>query len=253
MTDLGSLRAAWHAEQAEQRDLSFSAWGSRKAAAWRRDLQAYLNIGKGDFEALKAERWAVCGCGRDFKPGPNHYRQCFTCSNVQRADGTVVCAICGVRRHDGKWPTCAPCKPYEEAAQFLRPMVLVRDHFVCQMCGIDEGSMQLDHIDPEGSAWPWNVQTLCTACDLTKGKQYGALDELARLELILAYESYLSCFLTNEERTILRQQRNETLGSDMRAPKPRWRAVDYGETDEISGMLNLLDGFGRDGIEVSHA
>lgn len=254
---LSDRRLAWHSEQAAARDARFTRWNSEKLAAWKVELDAWLE-GRDPrtLSEIKAAAWSLCECGRPFQRTDRFYRQCFTCNQVSYADGSVVCVICGIRRHATTYPTCAPCKPYEEAAQFLRPMVLVRDHFSCGLCGTDEGSMQIDHIEPGGSAFPWNLMVLCTTCDLIKGKQYGPLDELAKLELMEAYLTYLSCFLDDADRTILRQQYVETLGGDLSGPDPhvladrRIEGRRYGTCDDIDGMLTVARMFKP--TEVSH-
>lgn len=250
-----SDRLEFHEEQAQARDVRFTGFTARKAAEWRHEVQAWYH-GPRDaetLEALKLARWAKCGCGRSYQPGERDYRQCYTCSQASYADGSTACAICQ-RRHSMSFPCCRACQTLgnEDTATLLRSIVMRRDGYACNACGETEGQLDVHHIDPQGSAWQWNLEILCTPCWITfnASKKFGSLDELVWLERAEAYNSYLREFLDVEESRELREQLEATLGSDF-VSKPS-RLVRYGKCDPLDGMLNVLDGFGRQGIEVSH-
>ena len=285
-----SARLSWHEEEAAARDVRFAGWASKKADAARaavtkeQIIDAFLAIRENqpNLDPQEAHRqaeilatgWATCECSRVFQPGERKYTQCFHCNQHSSASGPLTCVICQ-RRHKASFGACFDCKTKgrEDQARFIRMVVLVRDRFTCQMCGKDgrdvevaytddeeanEGvALQVDHIDPEGSAWWWNVQTLCTPCDLIKGKQYGPLDELAKIELMLAYRTYLSKYLDANETLKLDAAWRETLGYDFTAPAPmpdKQHLIEgrrYGTCDEIEGLLTVLHAF--DSPEVSHA
>lgn len=199
--------------------------------------------------------WADCGCGRVFQPGENLYRQCYLCNLAERSDGTVSCALCA-RRHSMSYGACFTCKSAgrEDTAALLRSTVNRRDGFTCSMCASTEGSMQVNRIDPDGSAWAWNVQTLCTPCDLIKGKAYGPLDELARLDLMLAYAGRsttlpdLSRFLFPDERTALRNQLDDLLGDFEPRLMPKYRNAPQARCDELDGLVTALHAFDRPSV-----
>lgn len=230
-----------------------------------------------DLAAAEADRhravialcgWDDCaGCGNAFQPGEREYKQCFKCNQVESADGRVKCAICG-KPHAMKFGACFICKAdgREEAAAWLRSVVTRRDHFTCQMCGVGDGQLQVDHIRPcalSGDASPWNLQTLCTWCNILKGARYGNLDEQAKFHLMDAYMTYLNDFLTREEDTALRAEYRSMLQGDdlvngglidMKGRiAPKFASpVDYGTCEEVEGLVNVLDCFGRDGVTISH-
>lgn len=218
-------------------------------------------------QAIKACGWDDCGCGAAFQPGERQYRRCFKCNQIESAEGRVRCAICSAP-HSMKFGACFNCKNAgrEEAAIWLRSVVTRRDHFVCQMCGTDEGQLQVDHIRPcalSGDARPWNLQALCTWCNILKGARFGPLDEMAKVELMNAYRTYLADFLDSDERKALAVEYEMVLcGEDRQnggwhdmAVRPMARFAvpeDHGVCDEIEGMMTVLAVFGREGIEVSH-
>src|ERR1700761_5663385 len=153
--------------------------------------------------AVMACGWGDCpGWRRAFQPGERMFSQCFKCNQVESAEGRVRCVFCS-KPHAMKFATCAQCKNIEgrdEAAPFLRSMVTRRDGFQCQMCGDEEAQLQVDHILPcafGGTAVVWNLQTLCTWCNILKGARFGPLDELARIDLMVAYWTHLGDFLSN--------------------------------------------------------
>jgi hypothetical protein len=250
-----SDRLQYHEEAAASRDQRFTGYGRRKMSAWSAEVRAWYD---GDCdpevrEHLKLTRWAECGCGRPFQPGERNYGQCYTCNQTSYADGSTACAICQ-RRHSMAFPCCKICQTngMEETATPLRSLVLRRDGYACRICETSEGQLDVHHIDPAGSAWQWNVEILCVPCWVTfnASRAFGPLDELAWLELAGAYDSYLNEYLNDDERVMLRQQLHETLGSDFRAKPPRNQ---WGQCEEVQGMLNVLDAFGREGIVVEHA
>lgn len=254
---MSSARLAFHEEAAASRDVRFSGWNTTKAAKWRAEVQSYLgaaDITPNVLEQLKADRWSRCGCGREFQPGEKNYRWCYTCSAASYAEGSTACAVCQ-RRHSMKYPCCKACTTngQEDTAILLRSVVMRRDGYACNACGETEGQLDVHHINPDGSAWAWNCEILCCACWLTMkaSREYGPLDEMQWLQRAVAYDGPLAEFLTSDERMILRTQLRETLGSDYRA-KPA-RLGRYGVTDEMSGLVNVLDTFGREGIVVEHA
>jgi 5-methylcytosine-specific restriction endonuclease McrA len=56
----------------------------------------------------------------------------------------------------------------------IRQRILQRDGYVCQMCGVEEAN-SVDHIVPRaagGSDEEWNLQTLCTSCNSSKGGRF---------------------------------------------------------------------------------
>lgn len=264
--NLGILRLQWHEEASESRDARFEGWNAKKVTAWNAELESFLQNGDGNLEDIVARRWRPCPtCHRHFQPvGPRGtYNSCFSCNQVARMDGAALCVICQ-RTHGTAYPCCKFCETAgrEDMAAFLRSLVLRRDAFACwASCGTTEGSMQIKHVDPEGSAWQWNLTTTCSSCAIVQGKTYGPLDELVKLQLMTAYATYLNCYLTPEEDAVLRVQLKETLGGDYTGPPPLDRAVlaqmigaaNLGVCDEIEGLMNCLQGFGRTGIEVTHA
>jgi 5-methylcytosine-specific restriction endonuclease McrA len=61
--------------------------------------------------------------------------------------------------------------------QDIRPIILERDLYTCQMCGTSHGSLQIDHIKPITVDWenrlnPDNLQVLCADCNRGKSNNY---------------------------------------------------------------------------------
>ncbi len=55
----------------------------------------------------------------------------------------------------------------------IRQRILNRDGHTCQACGMDGNSV--DHIVPRsagGTDEDWNLQTLCTSCNSSKGGRF---------------------------------------------------------------------------------
>lgn len=262
--NLGILRLQWHEEASESRDARFEGWNAKKVTAWNAELESFLQNGDGDLADIVARRWRPCpSCHRHFQPvGPRGtYDSCFSCNQVARMDGAALCVICQ-RTHGTAYPCCKFCETAgrEDMAAFLRSLVLRRGHFRCAICDTEDGSMQVKHINPEGSAWQWNLEILCSPCAIVKNKAYGPLDELAWLDMATAYSTYLADYLDGTEQATLYVQLKETLGHDYAGPPPLDRAVlaqmitgaNLGVCDEIEGMMTVLAVFGREGIEVSH-
>lgn len=248
MSDLGLQRLAWHEAEAAARDERFTGWASAKAlAAWNgNSIHAFTDRAL----VVAVTGWDECSCGRPFQPIPpkspdRWYATCFRCNQISYADGVVTCIFCQ-RRHGSAYPTCASCKTKvpnaEDEAAHKRSVIMRRDAFACSMCGTEEGSMQVDRIDPGTSAFWWDLQTLCTDCQLVKGKQYGPLDELARIELMLAYDGRLAEFLFPDERVNLKIQMDEVLRAvEHPATMKAWL---YGACeDDLEGMLDIARAF----------
>lgn len=241
------LRQLGHHDLAARLDLpwieaieALRAGESERAAALRRRA------------LIEATGWDDCKCGRVFKPGERAYRTCFICSQMQNSAGRPSCAICG-RRHSTSFGSCFLCKSYglEDQAIHIRSVTSRRDAFTCAMCGGTEGAMEVDHILPVGplggSAQPWNVQVLCTLCQIQKGKRYGPLDELARLELMLLYDTHLSQFLFADEQDALRRDLDDTLGGYLFSPSAILPKYNHRppECDELEGLLAVIHAFDR--------
>lgn len=61
-----------------------------------------------------------------------------------------------------------------EAWEIIRTLVFQRDDFTCRYCGAHNRAMHCDHIVPlalGGTNSPYNLQTLCRACNVLKGAQ----------------------------------------------------------------------------------
>lgn len=249
------LRAAGHDALAAQLD---EAWGLSALAIDEAEFGKAIAIRRR--AVMVAVEWSDCECGRVFKPitGDREYRSCFHCSQLQNSSGRPSCALCS-RRHSASYGACFACKAngLEDLAAHIRSVTTRRDAFTCAMCHGTEGSIEVDHILPVGgmhggSADPWNVQVLCTSCQITKGKQYGPLDELARLELMQAYSSYLAPFLFPDQRVKLTIDLEATLGGDMRGAPRRDEATlaktitgaNLGEVEALDGILNVSFMFG---------
>jgi len=56
----------------------------------------------------------------------------------------------------------------------IRKRIIARDQ-VCQLCGLDEGQMHIDHIIPKskgGSDIDSNLRLLCKSCNLRRGARF---------------------------------------------------------------------------------
>lgn len=56
----------------------------------------------------------------------------------------------------------------------IRKRIIQRDQ-VCQLCGLDEGQMHIDHIIPKskgGSDMDSNLRLLCRNCNLRRGARF---------------------------------------------------------------------------------
>ena len=58
-----------------------------------------------------------------------------------------------------------------------RARILMRDGFMCQLCGQTEGRLHVDHIIPKRimgseSDFDSNLRTLCQKCNLSKGGKF---------------------------------------------------------------------------------
>jgi 5-methylcytosine-specific restriction endonuclease McrA len=192
------------------------------------------------------DEWALCRCGGAFQPGPRGYTQCYNCSQKDWLATSYACVFCE-RRHSMSYPLCFACKQdsptAEDDARFIRLMINQRDNYTCQMCGLDamtEGAeLQVDHINPDGGNWQWNLQTLCGTCSALKGKSYDKLDEREYWKLITAYWGPLYDYLNSEEKAEL-----DTLEPDVEheqidfGHRPVWRTEDA--VDEREGIMNVI-------------
>lgn len=249
-------RLAWHSDIAEQRDLRFQGWNAKKVVAWQVEVRAWLATpDERTLAEMKALAWISCpSCSRDYQPGPNSHRSCYTCSNAEYRAGSTACTICQ-RRHSVSFPCCRNCQTAgrEDQASLIREITLRRDHYACNVCGTADGHLDVHHILPEGSAFAWNTELLCVPCGviLAASKAVSPLDELVWLERAQAYSTYLAEYLTTEERDVLAAQLKDQLGGDYMAAPPRF-PYGAGTCDAVEGLVNVLDCFGRDGITISH-
>jgi 5-methylcytosine-specific restriction endonuclease McrA len=149
-----------------------------------------------------------CLCGRGYF-NPEHYSACYTCY-LERRECYLECIWCG-RWHSPEYSSCYRCRradPYrDEAARDLRLDILIRDDFTCRDCGSHD-MPQVDHIKPcaeGGQAKPWNLQVLCRACNLDKGRywQPGSHWDDTRVELMHLYFTFGWSLLDGDERTQL--------------------------------------------------
>lgn len=155
-------------------------------------------------------RTELCGCER-YEYDPEKYSGCYECFLDRRSE-YIECIYCG-RWHSPKYGTCFRCRSQnperEEAGAHLRRTILARDSFICRQCGADDW-LQVDHVRPcraGGRAWPWNLQTLCAACNRAKGDTWfeGGGNAYRQYEFLLrAYWTELRAYLTPDEREALR-------------------------------------------------
>lgn len=144
-----------------------------------------------------------CDCGRG-QFNPEEYSTCYECF-LERRSEYVECIWCG-RWHSPRFSSCFQCRQTpgrDEAARDLRLDILLRDGFTCQNCGVIEGSMQVDHIEPcakGGLAVPWNLQVLCAGCNRDKGTQYDWRWEDRHIRLMHLYMSFGWGMLDDAER-----------------------------------------------------
>lgn len=198
------------------------------------------------------DEWAVCRCGSAFAPGVRAYTMCYTCSSKDWIATSFACVFCD-RRHSMSYPTCFSCKQLysEDDARFVRLMVNRRDNYTCQICGIDAmetgAELQVDHINPEGGNWPWNLQTLCTGCEAMKGKNYEKHDERAYFALVQMYLTYLFDYLTPEEQAALLAIEPDTDHEQIDfARRQTWMEADsfIGRCKDCDGLMNVISMLG---------
>lgn len=147
-----------------------------------------------------------CDCGRGSYQ-KCLYRSCYECF-LDRRSHYIMCILCG-RWHSPEFDTCFKCKPQthgrDDAAAALRWLILWRDGFTCRYCGIHQGEeqvdprrgpvyaeMHVDHIVPcaaGGTADEWNLQVLCSVCNISKGSAWwpGCRHDRAKTELCRMY------------------------------------------------------------------
>jgi len=85
---------------------------------------------------------------------------------------------------------------------------IIHAHRAADDDGVRPVRLHLDHVKPcarGGTAAPWNLQTLCGVCNISKGADWwdGSRHDYARLALIAAYRTYLRGFLSEEEEAEL--------------------------------------------------
>lgn len=154
----------------------------------------------------------LCDCGRGYFD-PTDYRTCYECFTERRI-GYTECIWCG-RWHSIKFDTCYQCRVIpgrDEAARDLRLDIFMRDEFTCQNCGVTEGAMHVDHVEPcakGGLAVPWNLQVLCAGCNGDKGTQYDWRWEERRLRLMHLYLSFGWGLLDDQQRDRLIREAQE--------------------------------------------
>lgn len=87
--------------------------------------------------------WEECSCGRGGYD-PDYYNSCYDCF-LERRSSYARCIFCGAW-HSPAFETCYDCRTAgrDEAAHDLRLVILGRDAFRCQYCGITEGELQED-------------------------------------------------------------------------------------------------------------
>jgi hypothetical protein len=77
--------------------------------------------------------------------------------------------------------------------------------------------LHVDHVKPclkGGTADPWNLQTLCSACNINKGREWGKATRhyRARRHLIAAYLTYLWGYLgKGQQETLAREAHIEGI------------------------------------------
>jgi 5-methylcytosine-specific restriction endonuclease McrA len=86
----------------------------------------------------------------------------------------------------------------------------IHDHRLKDDDGIRPVKLHIDHIMPcakGGTAEPWNLQTLCGVCNISKGSDWwtGSRHHRARLVQMDAYATYLAAFLSDDEMLSLYQ------------------------------------------------
>lgn len=239
--------------------------GDRREGALRRAgrfLREELALRRRSAQLRSGEKpldeWAVCRCGSAFQPGERGYTQCWPCSSKDWYASSYSCIFCD-RRHSMTYPLCFVCKQEhsEDDARFLRLMIMRRDHYTCQMCGLDGASiaeededgnsvgteLQVDKITPAalgGTADPWNLQTLCSTCAKLKGsKNCEKLDEREYWKLVHAYWTYLYDYLSPEDVSRLSEVEPDCVSEQIDfGHRPTWRTDD--ECDEREGLLNVI-------------
>jgi hypothetical protein len=125
--------------------------------------------------------------------------------------------------------------------------VMQRDHYVCQMCGVDAmetgAELQVDRINPELPSDPWNLQTLDSDCQKVKGKSFEKMDEREYWKLVNAYWTYLYDYLSPEDVARLSAVEPDYVSEQIDfGHRPTWRTDD--ECDEREGLLNVISMLG---------
>jgi 5-methylcytosine-specific restriction endonuclease McrA len=182
-----------------------------------------------------------CSCGRGSYPSCK-YRSCYECFKDRLAD-LAKCILCGrwhSRDFDTCFKCRPQTRGRDDAAKALRQLILWRDQFTCQYCGAIEGELrvddrlsrqrcrtdcalththrikdddglrhtqlQVDHIVPcahGGRAVEWNLQVLCSVCNIAKGAFWhpGCRHDRARTALCRRYFMVAPSYFNEEDRT----------------------------------------------------
>lgn len=165
-----------------------------------------------------------CACGRGANYPRCRFRSCYQCF-LDRASDYISCVLCG-RWHSPGFDTCFKCKPEtrgrDDAAKALRQLILHRDEYRCQTCGVTSGdiqpdplaydkdavrsaTLQVDHIVPcrhGGTADEWNLQVLCGLCNRIKLDNWhaGCKYEAVKTNLCNRYLLIAGSYFDPEER-----------------------------------------------------
>lgn len=208
---------------------------------------------------------AACDCGRGRYRRCKH-RSCYECY-LDRLSDFRRCLYCGRWHNpefDACF-TCRPeTRGRDDPARALRQLVLWRDQYACRYCGAVEGDMQLDprmvraaclprcridhkhrmcdddgmrhtllhvdHIIPcaaGGQADEWNLQVLCSVCNIAKGATWypGCRHDKARSELCRGYFLIAKSYFPEPDRSRFLAEVEEWRGVRTWDPSARqsWR------------------------------
>jgi hypothetical protein len=98
---------------------------------------------------------------------------------VALAEAAKTVDVMSVARQWEALESAAAKKPQKRLTPRQRYLVLERDNFSCQYCGVrasDGARLEVDHIKPKslgGSGDPENLKTSCWSCNMGKSDRYG--------------------------------------------------------------------------------
>lgn len=182
-------------------------------------------------------------------------RYCGITEGEPQEDPRLIRPACPPRcitPHNHRWPCKLGC---DKSHQHRKPgddrcckpgCAIIHMHLAVDDDGVRPARLHVDHIRPcahDGTADPWNLQTLCGVCNIAKGADWlqGSRHWRARRVMIAAYMTYLSEWLDDDEMADLLVDAEFDAGITTRAEAWEVITADYAQQVRASRLQRARD------------